>query len=321
MLLKKPVLYFICLLYIFQPNTRCFGQEQADKQIIWTAEWSHNGAYFAYAGNIDSIKIYKSADYSLFRSIAVKNTVTRIQWHPTKNILVYATQLSEDKSTLYNLETGEKTELTGISADGARGLDWNSDGSKFAIADNDGQIIIYNEKGELLNTIKTNDSKSYTSIDWHPAKNILLTAGSQIKLFDANGQLLQSIQHRKEDVLLLSAVWHPSGKYFVCGDYGDVLVKTYLQYRDENGTLLYSNDISKGEYRNLVWNNKGTILASASDKLRFWNTKGKLLFEGNSSAYLWGLSWNDKTNKIITSSLNGEVLIWNSKAEILKKIE
>ncbi len=236
-------------------------------------------------------------------------------------MLVYTTQLSDDKSSLYNLETGEKTELTGISVDGARGLEWNSDGSKFVIADNDGQIMIYNQKGELLNTIRTKDSKSYTSIDWHPTKSILLTAGSQIKLFDTNGNLLKSIQHRKEDVLLLSAVWHPSGKYFVCGDYGDVLVKTNLQFRDENGKLLQSNDISKGEYRNLVWIKKGTILASASDKLRFWNTKGKLLFEGNSSAYLWGLSWNEKTNKIITSSLNGEVLIWNNKGEILKKIE
>ena len=75
MLLKKAVLFFICLLYVFQSNNRCFGQELGVKQIIWTTEWSPDGAYFAYAGNIDSIKIYKSSDYSLFRSIAVKNTV------------------------------------------------------------------------------------------------------------------------------------------------------------------------------------------------------------------------------------------------------
>ncbi len=321
MFFKKVVLFFICLLNIFQPNNRCFGQELVVKQIIWTAEWSPDGAYFAYAGNIDSIKIYKSSDYSVFRSLAVKNTVTRIKWHPTKNILVYTTQLSEDKSSIYNLEKGEKTELTGISVDGARGIDWNSDGSKFVIADNDGQIIIYNEKGELLNTIKTDYSKSYTSIDWHPTKNILLATGNNIKLFNTNGQLLKSIQHRKEDVLLLSATWHPSGKLFACGDYGDGSIKTYLQFWDENGALLQSIDISKGEYRNLVWNKKGTMLASASDKLRIWNNRAKLLFEGNSSSYLWGLSWNEKEEKIITSSLNGEVLIWNTKGEILKKIE
>jgi WD40 repeat protein len=149
----------------------------------------------------------------------------------------------------------------------------------------------------------------------------LLATSNNIKLFDSKGNLLKSIQHRKEDVLLLSATWHPSGNFFACGDYGDGSIKTFLQFWDENGALLQSIDISKGEYRNLVWNKKGTILASASDKLRIWNNRGKLLFEGNSSSYLWGLSWNEKEEKIITSSLSGEVLIWNAKGEILKRIE
>lgn len=62
--------------------------------------------------------------------------------------------------------------------------------------------------------------------------------------------------------------------------------------KSENRDLLMTNASSKGEYRNVRWNKKGTRLASASDALRIWDFKGNLLTEGLSDDYLWGLFWH-----------------------------
>ena len=121
--------------------------------------------------------------------------------------------------------------------------------------------------------------------------------------------------------MLLSIAWHKSGNFLVTGDYGDEKDKSLLQYWNEQGELIKSIDISKGEYRNLAWNPKGDRLASASDALRIWDTSGNLISEGNSNDYLWGVSWNEKGNRIITSSMVQRIILWNKKAKRIKTLE
>ncbi|MBK7633040.1 MAG: hypothetical protein IPJ13_01270 [Saprospiraceae bacterium] len=55
--------------------------------------------------------------------------------------------MSDDKSMILHLDTNKKFVLHGISPDGARGLDWNYTGEYLGVADNDGQILIYDIKG------------------------------------------------------------------------------------------------------------------------------------------------------------------------------
>ena len=298
-----------------------FAQNTLTKEILWTTDWSPNGKYIAIGGNVDTLQIYLEGNLKLNKSFIVKNTITRIKWHPSKNIIAVTTQMSEDKSSIINLETNEKIELNGISPDGARGIDWNYTGDYLAVADNDGQILIYDIKGNLIRQFKNENTKTITAVDWHPKKNILITISDKIRLFDIEGNLLKSIKHRTEEVMLLSVAWHKSGSFFVTGDYGDEKIKSILQYWNEQGDLLQSIDFSKGEYRNLSWNPKGNRLATASDKLRVWDTKGNLISEGNSKDYLWGVSWNKKGNRIITSSLEQRIILWNSKAERILTIE
>ncbi|MBK7174361.1 MAG: hypothetical protein IPH84_14270 [Bacteroidales bacterium] len=296
---------------------QAFAQEAVDKKIIWTADWSPDGNYIAIGGNLDTLKIYSEKDMTLFNAFPVKNTITRIKWHPSKNILAVAIQLSEDKSFIINPETNEKIELVGISPDGARGMDWNYTGEYLVVADNDGQILIYNSKGEFIRKIRNENTLSITAVDWHPGKNLFITVSDKIRLFDIEGNLQKTIRHRPEEVMLLSVAWHKSGSFFVTGDYGDQKDKSLLQYWDEQGNLLKSIDISKGEFRNLSWNPKGSRLATASDALRIWDKQGNLISEGLSKDYLWGLSWNKKGNRIITTSLEQRITLWNKKAKML----
>lgn len=299
------------------------AQNTLRKDILWTTDWSPNGKYIAIGGNVDSLKIYRGSDLKTYKSLPIKNTITRVKWHPAKNMIAVSTQNSEDKTSIINLDNDEKIELNGISPEGARGIDWNYTGEYLAVADNEGQILIYNIKGELIRKFvnQSNSTKSITAIDWHPKKNMLTTVTDKIRFFDIDGNLIKSIKHRPEDVMLLSVAWHNSGNFFVTGDYGDEKDKSLLQYWNEQGELIKSIDISKGEYRNLAWNPKGNRLASASDALRIWDTKGNLISAGKSKDYLWGVSWNEQGSKIITSSLEQRIILWNNNAKRIITIE
>jgi WD40 repeat protein len=309
-------LYVVCL-------NKLLPKIPKKKEILWTTNWSPDGKLIGVGGNVDTLKIFKTKNLKLYKSIPIGNTITRIKWHPTKNIIAVMTQTSKDKPMLINLDTDEKMELDGISQDGARGADWNFSGEYLAVGDNDGQILIYNFKGDLIRQFINESIKSITAIAWHPKKDILVTVGERIRMFNIDGKLLKSIPHREEETLLLCVSWHKSGDYFVTGDYGDNErgYEPLLQYWKSNGALIRSINLSKGEYRNLSWNSKGTRLATASDALRIWDTKGKLLSEGKSKDYLWGVSWNKKGNRIITSSQEQNIILWNSKAEIILTLE
>ena len=316
---KLAILHFLIIVL----STQIFGQNTLTKEILWTTDWSPNGKYIAIGGNVDSLKIYNKGNLKIHKSIPVKNTITRIKWHPSNNIIAVTTQMSNEKSFIFNFEKNEKIELSGISPDGARGIDWNYTGEYLAVADNDGQILLYDINGKLLRKFvnEVNLTKAITAIDWHSKKNILTTVTDKIRFFDIEGNLLKSIRHRQENVMLLSIAWHKTGDFFVTGDYGDEKDKSLLQYWSETGELLKTIDISKGEYRNLAWNAKGVRLASASDALRIWDIKGNLISEGNSKDYLWGVSWNEKGNRIITSSMEQRIILWNKKAERIMTFE
>jgi WD40 repeat protein len=316
---RLKILAILNFLIIILSN-QTFGQNAFTKEILWTTDWSPNGKYIAIGGNVDTLKIYSESNLKPYKSLPIKNTITRVKWHPTKNIIAVSTQNSKDKTSIINLDDNEKIELNGLSPEGARGIDWNYTGEYLAVADNEGQIVIYNIKGELIRKFinQSSSTKSITAIDWHPKKNILTTVTDKIRFFDIEGNLLKSIKHRQEEVMLLSIAWHKTGDFFVTGDYGDDKDKSLLQYWNVQGELLKTIDISKGEYRNLAWNSKGDRLASASDALRIWDTNGNLISEGNSKDYLWGVSWNEKGNRIITSSMEQRIILWNKKAKRIK---
>lgn len=74
------------------------------------------------------------------------------------------------------------------------------------------------------------------------------------------------------------------------------------------------------EIRNVSWNHEGTLLASASDKLRIWTKAGELKHEGDSPDLLWGVDWHPRGHRLLTSSAEGRVTLWTPDAKVSRRI-
>lgn len=317
-MLLRFLIAFCCLMGIKNP---ALGQENPPKAILWATDWSPNGKYIAVGGNSDSLLFLNRKGLTRYRSFPIKNTITNLRWHPSLPWLAVTTQFSTDPPFLLQPETGQKIPLEGVSSDGARGLEWNYDGSLLAIGDNDGQIHLYQPNGKRIKTFKHNNTKSITGLSWHPKQNLLVTVGDRIRLFDNTGQCLRTIKHRPEDILLLGVAWHPTGNFYVTGDYGHDQYPSYLQHWTKSGKCIRTKRNSKKEYRNLRWNKSGSRLATTSDALRIWDSDLKLLAETPSEHPLWGLTWNPEGNQLVTSSQQQQIKRYDSRAKVLQTIE
>ncbi len=286
--------------------------------LLWSADWSADDQLIAVGGDDSLLKIYDSRNLKLFKSYRIQSMIRQLRWHPQKNNLAIAT--NDDAVSILDTKTGTFTKLSGIKY-GARGIGWNFNGQLLATADNDGQVKIWNDSGKLLRVIKNETGNSFFSLDWHPQKNLIAVSGDDVRIFDTAGKLITRFQHRKENTGVLAIRWHPSGDLFATADYGHDKdgIPSILQFWKQDGTLIKTLNGSKAEYRNVQWNKKGTLLASASDALRIWDRDGKLLFTGRSEDLLWGLDWNSQSTQLITTSLNGHIKRWTAQAKLLKE--
>ncbi len=322
---RRVTIYLLVSLLLLQSS---FGQSVVSSNkpingraetLFWTADWSADDKRIAVGGDDSLLKIYDTKNLKLLKAYQLKSMIRQVSWHPTNNILAIAT--NDDEVSILNTETEKFIKLNGIT-NGARGIDWNFNGQLLATADNNGLVKIWDSTGNLLRTIKKEDNNSYFSISWHPSKNIIAVSGDDIRIMDTLGVTLKVIKHRKENTGVLTVCWHPSGDFFASGDYGHEKegVKSIIQFWKPDGTLTKTLYGSKAEYRNIRWNKSGTLLASASDALRIWNANGTLLYTGKSKDLLWGLDWNRKSDKIVTSSITGKIQIWNANAQLISDL-
>ncbi|NOS94610.1 MAG: hypothetical protein HOP30_22085 [Cyclobacteriaceae bacterium] len=321
-MVKSFALYLFVSLLLLQSSCRQSTastnkpKNEGVETLLWTADWSADDKRIAVGGDDSLVRIYDSKNLKLIKSYQLKSMIRQVSWHPTSNILAIAT--NEDEVSILNIETKKFIKLNGINY-GARGIDWNFNGQLLATADNEGLVKIWDSTGSLLRTIKKGDNNSYFSISWHPSKNIIAVSGDDIRMMDTLGVTLKVIKHRKENTGILTICWHPSGDFFATGDYGHDQdgIQSIIQFWKLDGTLTKTLYGSKAEYRNIRWNKSGTLLASASDALRIWNANGELLSTGKSNDLLWGLDWNSKSEKIITSSITGKIKVWNADAKLI----
>jgi WD40 repeat protein len=320
---------FFLLMYTCLIHWACIDNKVADTKkviinniskapILWTVDFSADGKYYAVGGDDGSLKIFSTDNHTLHNSYNLSAAVQCLDWN---NGPLLAIALDDSPVQVLNIETGRFHILQETT--GSRALAWNSNGKLLAIGDYEGSLQIWSNKAKLIRSVKKNNNKTYLSVDWHPAKDIILTGSDKIRLFDTSGTLLKSIKHRVEETPILTVKWHPSGVLFSTGDYGENEngIESLLQFWSADGTLIKSLHGSKGEYRNIRWNKSGKLLATASDALRLWSKEGQLVHSGSSPDLLWGIDWDNQNKSIITTSQKGSIKLWSNKAGFIKEIK
>lgn len=317
--LTYSTLSYLTVVLVFTV-TEAFGQQKDISKILWTANWSPDNKYIAVGGVDKKIRIFSGKSFELLKVLKNNTEIQRMSWHPYLNLLAVAA--IGDGSKLIEIEKDSIIHMKGANANGTRAMAWSHKGDLLANADYEGEITIWNQHGELIRTIKKENTISNAAIDWHPSKNEFIALSESVRIYNAEGKLLNKFEHRKENVLMLCVKWHKSGDFFILGDYGDKDndYRPLLQYWKLNGTLMKEINISKSEYRNVTWTKHGDKLATASDALRIWTKDGDLIAEGLSADNLWGVDWSSDGKFIVTSSFDGHIKIWDSNAKFIKEI-
>jgi WD40 repeat protein len=293
-------------------------QEYTFETIIWTAAWSPDGQYVASGGNAEVLTIWSSDTWKVAEQDSFPQTITNTAWHPTLPKLAVTLHLTPKTSVIIDMETKQKTELPGVSPEGARAVAWSPDGQWLALGDNEGYLSLYTPQGALERQVKV-DPKAITGLSWHPDGQQIATVGSKLGFYNLETEGVETIAHRDTPVLMLSVAWHPSGTFLALGDYGDAEQKLapLLQFRKPNGALIKSIQKSRAEYRNLRWSPDGKMLASASDGIRLWSVDGKLLGHALKDQYLWGLDWSPEGEQLVVTTAGGLVKVLGQDLKVL----
>lgn len=297
--------------------------KQTKNWFFWSVEWHPSKDQFVVGGSNDSfLVLFSSSNLKQIKSYPHQGTITKTKWHPTKNTLAISVQDGKSNSTIFNLDNGDIVELDSITIEGARSIGWNHSGEMLAVGDNNGYITLYNEEGNLLNKIDTGQ-KGIMSLDWHPKENLIVAVGEKITLYDFQLDKQKHIKPRNEDILMLCAAWHPSGEFFVTGDYGDSIdhYPPLLQYWTYEGQRIKAIQESKAEIRNISWSDDGALLATASEKIRLYDINGNLIAEEKSEDLLWGIDWNKDSSKLVATDVKGKILFWDRSLKSLSEIE
>ena len=321
------IILLVCTIFGCK-ETQDQNQQNLDEKepwFFWSVDWHPTEDMIAVGGSNDTfLKILSTCDYKDIKHLPYNGTITKTKWHPSENKLAFSVQDGKSKSAIFDLEATTLIQLDSITNAGARGLGWNYTGELLAVGDNSGHLVIFDDNGKFLKIIDTGE-KGLMGLDWHPKENLLVAVGDNVIIYNYELDSLKIIKDRTEEieVLMLCVAWHPSGGFFVTGDYGDFQnnYPPLLQYWTYNGQKMKSIEKSKAEYRNLRWSPNGLILATASEKIRLWDQYGAILAEGEASDLLWGIDWNANGIRLVTTDDQGKIIFSDSNLNKVKELE
>ncbi|MCK8481711.1 WD40 repeat domain-containing protein [Psychroserpens algicola] len=315
---------------LFLSISLSYGCKEDEKKIenerenwwLWTASWNPNDEQISVGGTQDTLRIFSSKTYKLVKAFSMEGTITKTKWHPFKNQLAIAMQGEKSKSLIFNPKSKESIQLDSLDEFGVRAIGWNKMGELLAVGDYSGSLNIYDESVKIIKKINTKQ-KGLIGLDWHPEKNIVVAVGEKISVYNFDKDSIFDIKPRNEEVLMLCVDWHPSGEFFVTGDYGD-FEKDFpplLQFWSANGDNIKNIEKSKAEFRNIKWSNDGEFLATASEFLGLWNKDGDLIKQSKSENLIWGIDWNKSNSRIVTTDGKGKILIWDKELNKIKELQ
>lgn len=320
------VLLFISTLFFLGGQKKSITAVPAPGTTLWTASWSHDDSSVAIGNDQGVLAVFETTNWTETRRwTSPATTITRVEWNPRYPILAVAAFSHDSKPSIVQLYDAGKNEVIKSLPDTLYGrcVSWRPDGESVAWVGARGKISLFAKDGSLQKTLSFTNRASLLDIDWHPNKNLLLAVEEDIYLIDADRDSVVANYHDGATGKgILCCQWHPSGRFFVTGDYGHEgeTEPSYLKFWSPEGKLLKRVDEGKAEFRNVRWSNDGRYLAAATDGLLLTNENGGLIKKaklGNDN--LWGISWNRNGDKIISTDQKGVICLTDSTGRLLKK--
>lgn len=182
--------------------------------------WNYTGELLGFADGRGVLQIM-TREGTVLRSITKHDnrSFLTIDWHPSKNIVVVASDDFQvfDTSGKQLANVKHRKENTGILT-----AKWHPSGEFFAIGDygHEGEGIptllqFWKEDGTLLKEMKGSKAE-YRNIRWNRDGSLLATAGDELRLWSREGELIAS---GKTGYNLWGVSWSPSGDYIVTTDF------------------------------------------------------------------------------------------------------
>ena len=318
--------FSLSILLLFGTHNKPSTGKQTKASTAWTASWSYDDNFAAIGNSNGELAIYETTNWKKIRSWNFKSTtVSRIKWNPKYPILAIAAFSHEKEPTIIQLYDVEKNQIIRSVPDTmfGRGVSWSPTGEEVAFVGKTGGISLFSRTGKFLKTLSFRNQGSLFDIDWHPTKNLLLAVEEDIFFIDMDrDSLIATFDDGSKNKGILCCAWHPSGNFFVTGDYGhenEGGEPSYLKYWNNEGKLQRRIKESKFQYRNLNWRRDGKYLAAGADVLLVLNETGEIIsktkFDDNN---LWGVEWNNKGDKILSGDQAGNIRITDIKGTVLK---
>ncbi|MBK8136034.1 MAG: PD40 domain-containing protein [Chloroflexi bacterium] len=222
---------------------------------IWSLDWDPTGTYVVGA-SLDTIgfNVWEAETGQLIATDQIKSQgVIDVQWHPTENQL--ASTGSGGGLALSNAQTGESVRPLSFSVNATK-LDWNQDGSKFAVRS------IYESEGHIVDTnsgqteqVLVGHSTNGGVLDWSPdgTKIVSTSMDNTVRIWNAfNGTLVATYDFPRPG----EVEWASDSRRIAVASYDGL-----VQVRDVSTGEILETFSHPGPVYALSWNPDGQQLA------------------------------------------------------------
>ncbi|MUG92027.1 AAA family ATPase [Scytonema sp. UIC 10036] len=292
-----------------------------------SVSFSPDGQKIVTVGSDQTIKIWNKSGSHLQTLRGHKDCIWSISFSPDSKII--ATASKDGTAKLWQLK-GKKHQIQQVHNGAIYSLSFSPDGSEYATASQDKTAKLWRRDGELIKTLKLDDSSNdtwFTHINFSPNGKIIATATADgnVILWNHLGEKIKAFKaHNQKWIWQVS--FSPDGKTFATAGH-DGLVKLWNLNGDRLQTLTVhtKDDDEDGEGVNSVsFSPDGKTIATAGwDKtVKLWTREGKLIKILNEHLDgVHSVSFSPLGNTIATASEDRTVKLWTTEGQFIRTIK
>ena len=279
----------------------------ADQGWVRSVAWHPEGQMLASAGDANKVRLWSREGRKLKTLYGHEDWVRCVAFSPDGTKLASAS----DDQTIKVWGIEGTIQQTFQQRSSVHSLAWSADSRLIISGGDDDEVHVWQLAGPpepLSNMQRRAHTGIVWSCCWHPRKHRVLSSGgdSTIQLWNAQGELLQSIEGHKKSVHSLA--WSPTGDAFASAS-ADGTVRVWSEAGECSAVLVGH----EGSVWQVCYSPSGEQLASVgSDRtLRIWNNTGELLntFTGHTDT-IWHVSYSVDGQYLATVSEDNTLRLW-----------